>query len=157
MLKIRTILFPTDFSAYSRNAWEVACALARDYSARIVLLHVEEIPAGIYGEFGAVPARPFDLDDIKAEMAKFKPPYAQLKVESVVVRGNAAPAIIEMAKNRGCDLIVMGCHGRTGLGRLLMGSVAETVVRKAGCPVLTLRNPMPVAAPALVPQVAAKA
>jgi nucleotide-binding universal stress UspA family protein len=150
MLKIRTILCPTDFSPYSRHAWEMACALARDYGARIVLLHVREIPTGIYGEFGAIPAEPYEVGDINEQLAAFKPPYAQVKVEPVVAQGNPAPTIVEIAKERGCDLIVMGSHGRTGLGRLLMGSVAETVVRRAGCPVLTLRSPMPEAAPALM-------
>src|SRR5262245_57822625 len=81
MLKIRTILHPTDFSEHSRHAWDLACALAHDYRARIVVLHVREIPTALYGEFGAIPMEPLDAAELGKELARFKPPYADLKVE----------------------------------------------------------------------------
>jgi nucleotide-binding universal stress UspA family protein len=108
MLAIHTILHPTDFSPRAKSAFNLACALARDYDSRLVLLHVQ--PARMMGG-------------------------------RVVKQGDAATEILHLAKEISCELIVMGTHGRTGLARLLMGSTAETVSRKAHCPVMTVKHP----------------
>jgi nucleotide-binding universal stress UspA family protein len=143
MLKIQTILHPTDFSVNSRAAWELACTLAHDYQARLVLLHVHAIPVAVYGEFGTLPPRPFDPEALKNELAQVQPTYPGLTVERTAIEGSPGRDIVAFATESKCDLIVMGTHGRTGLGRLLMGSVAEEAVRRAPCPVLTVKTPMP--------------
>lgn len=142
MLKIQSILHPTDFSTYSEYAFHTACALARDYKARLILLHVKPTPTVLYGEFGAMPPEPPELHhDLEEKLAALKP--AGIAVERKLVEGDVPAEIIRVAEDLACDLVVMGTHGRTGLGRLLMGSVAEQVVRKSTCPVLTLKHPMP--------------
>jgi nucleotide-binding universal stress UspA family protein len=139
MLTIRTLLHPTDFSDYSDNALQLACALARDHGARLVLLHVATTSMVTYSE-GALP---LDADRIAAEereqLNKLRVPDPGLRVERRFAEGDAALEILRVAKEIGADLIVMGTHGRTGLERLLMGSVAEQVVRDSPCPVLTVK------------------
>jgi nucleotide-binding universal stress UspA family protein len=143
-MKIGTILHPTDFSRNSESAFHMACALARDYGARLVLLHVKPLPTVAYGEFGALPPEATDhMEELKERLARVQPDDPQIVVERFVVEGEIAWEILRMAEQRKTDLIVMGTHGRGGLSRLLMGSVAELVVRKAGCPVLTVKNPVP--------------
>ncbi len=143
MLKIKTILHPTDFSTYSDYAFHTACALARDYQARLVLVHVKPTPTVLYGEFGAMPPEPPELyHDLEEKLASLKPADPRIPVERRLVEGDVPGEIIRLAQDMGCDLVVMGTHGRTGLGRLLMGSVAEQVVRKATCAVLTLKHPV---------------
>jgi nucleotide-binding universal stress UspA family protein len=150
-MRISTILHPTDFSRNSESAFHMACALARDYGARLRLLHVKPLPTVAYGEFGALPPEATDhLEELKERLARMQPADAQIAVERYVVEGEIAWEILRMAEQWETDLIVMGTHGRGGLGRLLMGSVAELVVRKAGCPVLTVKNPVPEEAKELV-------
>jgi nucleotide-binding universal stress UspA family protein len=132
---------PTDFSEYSWNAWEVACALARDYQARLLLVHVEP-PLPSYAELGAIPPEPVDRRALERHLAQIEPTDATLNVTRTLLVGNEASEIARFAKENHADLIVMGTHGRTGLGRLLMGSVAELVLRQASCPVLTVKTPM---------------
>src|SRR5262249_33247405 len=79
-------------------------------------------------------------EDAKLQLRKIQAP-AEVRVEHRLAEGDAAAEILRVARETNCDLVVMGTHGRKGLGRLLMGSVAEQVVRKAPCPVLTLKTP----------------
>jgi nucleotide-binding universal stress UspA family protein len=143
----RTILHPTDFSPRAEFAFRVAAGLAKDHGARIVLLHVLP-PVVIYDEMGpaVVPFAPEDIQALKNKLAAMTVPGCV--VDHIVEVGDAGKAILDLAQERKCDLIVIGTHGRTGLGRLLMGSVAEQVLRKAQCPVLTVKTPMPAQAPA---------
>jgi nucleotide-binding universal stress UspA family protein len=151
MLPINKILFPTDFSDRAMNAFHMASALARDHRAALTVLHVREMPALPFAEFGAVPppALP-SREELMAKLAKFELPDEGIAVEFVIADGEPGEEIVRVAKEHRCDLIVMGTHGRTGLSRLLMGSVAERVMRRAPCPVLTLKANLPaaVAAPA---------
>ena len=141
MLPIRTILHPTDFSEYSGYAFRLACALARDYGARLVVLHVAAPPVVVYGE-GVLPPAPEDYQErLRGQLQQVVSPDPKVPVEHRLVEGDAVTEILRLAEETKCDLIVMGTHGRTGLGRLLMGSVAEQVVRKAPCPVLTVKTP----------------
>jgi nucleotide-binding universal stress UspA family protein len=141
MLAIRTILHPTDFSNYSAYAFRLACALARDYGARLVVLHVAMPPVVVYGE-GVLPPEPEGYKErLREQLHKVVSQDPKVPVEHRLVEGDAATEILRLAGDSKCDLIVMGTHGRTGLGRLLMGSVAEQVVRKAPCPVLTVKTP----------------
>jgi nucleotide-binding universal stress UspA family protein len=149
MLPINNILFPTDFSERAMKAFHMASALARDHQAALTVLHVREIPALPFAEFGAVP--PPDLptrDELMQKLSKYEAPAEGINIEFVIADGEPGEEILRLAKERHCDLIVMGTHGRTGLGRLLMGSVAERVVRKAPCPVLTLKANLPAPVPA---------
>ena len=143
MLPIKTILYPTDFSAFAQGALPLACALARDYSAMLIFLHVRQIPAVVYGEFGTVPpVLPESIETVTEKLRQLAPSEFTGRVEFHVRDGDADSEILNLAEQCHADLIVMGTHGRTGLNRLLMGSVAEAVSRKASCPVLTLKQPM---------------
>jgi nucleotide-binding universal stress UspA family protein len=143
-LSVRTILHPTDFSAEARGAFDLACALARDYGARLVVVHVKPIPPLLGSEFGAVfPPEPADVyDSLRQQLSNMRPANAGIPVEHHLLEGDAAGQILHQAADCKCDLIVMGTHGRTGVGRMLLGSVAEAVVRQASCPVLTVKAPM---------------
>jgi nucleotide-binding universal stress UspA family protein len=145
MLTIKSILHPTDFSEWSKAGFALACALARDYKARLVLLHVARQPL-IAPFVGAGPPEPENYhQELASELAKLRAKAAGLEVEDrLAFSDNPAAEIARSARQLHCDLIVMGTHGRTGLGRMLMGSVAEGVSRKASCPVLTVKLPGPV-------------
>jgi nucleotide-binding universal stress UspA family protein len=141
MLPINTILHPTDFSQRSNDAFRLACSLAQDHGARLIVLHVHEVPTAVYGEFGYIPPAPENEDSIGEQLSRVLPADHRVTVEHHLRSGNPAEEIVCFTENIPCDLIVMGTHGRTGLGRLLMGSVAEQVMRKATCPVLTVKMP----------------
>ena len=148
MLAVRTILHPTDFSEPSQNALGLACALARDYGARLIVLHVAE-PLTVGYEGVVVPPNPEELPaSAQEQLARLPVPQANLHAERRVERGDAVPVILRVAQEVQADLIVLGTHGWTGLGRLLMGSVAEQVVRRTTCPVLTVKTPVPETVPA---------
>lgn len=145
MLPIRVILHPTDFSVHSEAAFHVACTMARDHHARLVILHVREVPVVTYGEFGQLPIELEPPAAIRAKLDKLiglRCAGADVPVDHFVKTGDPAIEILATAEETGCDMIVMGTHGRTGLSRLLMGSVAEHIVRKAPCPVLTIKTPV---------------
>jgi nucleotide-binding universal stress UspA family protein len=139
MLPLGTILHPTDFSEHSEFAFRLARALARDYNARLVLLHVAPVPTVIYAG-GAVPPDPWlDTEEAKAKLRELEGQAQGVRVESQVMEGDPVDMILRAAEETNSDVIVMGTHGRTALSRLLLGSVAESVLRKAPCPVLTTK------------------
>jgi nucleotide-binding universal stress UspA family protein len=142
MLAIKTILHPTDFSERSDFAFRLACALARDYGARLHVLHVGSGPVIVPVE-GIVPPEPERYqDELTAKLHTMRGEAPNIPVEhQLLFIGDPAAEILRVAQAIKSDLIVMGTHGRTGLGRLLMGSVAEQVVWKAACPVLTVKTP----------------
>lgn len=145
MLPIRTILHPTDFSDCSEYARRLARSLAEDYGARLVVVHVapEEIvdPRLLGGPYDPKPR----LLDLEARLREvFEQDYGT-HAEVRVLEGNPAEAILREAEEVHAHLIVMGTSGRSGLGRLLMGSVVEEVMRRAHCPVLTVREPVEIA------------
>jgi nucleotide-binding universal stress UspA family protein len=144
MLAIRTILHPTDFSERSEYAFRLACSLARDHGARLLVLHVVPPPQSVgYGEMPVTfPLSPDYREELEDKLRQFKSADPKLRVECRLEEGFAANEILRTAQETEADLIVMGTHGRTGLGRLLMGSVAEQVVRKASRPVLTVKAPI---------------
>ena len=84
-----------------------------------------------------------DLEPLREKLRQLRPTDPKVRVEHRLVEGETATEILRLGQEMKCDLIVLGTHGRTGLGRLLMGSVAERVVRKARCPVLTVKTPSP--------------
>jgi len=141
MLAIHTILHPTDFSDQSQSALWMACALTRDYGARLVVLHVVAMPTIAYGE-GVVPPDPAEfIDEAQQQLNRLEVPLGLVRAERRIERGDTASEIIRVARELPADLIVMGTHGRTGISRLLMGSVAEQVLRTALCSVLTMKMP----------------
>ena len=150
MLPLRTILHPTDFSEPSDYAFQLACALARDYEARLLVLHVVPPPL-FHGEVVARREETGFYEDLWELLEQRRPTDANVQVEHYLEDGDPAEMIVQLAWDEGCDLIVMGTHGRTGLGRLLMGSVAEQVMRRAACPVLTVRMPLAEVVPAPQP------
>lgn len=146
MLPIHTILYPTDFSPAAQPAFALACALARDYQARLVVLHVMEPPRANFGELGPIyPAVGEMRAELEAALGELRPIGGHVLLERRVVEGPAVATIVEVARELPAELIVLGTHGRRGIGRMLMGSVAENVLRQAPCPVLAVRSPLPAA------------
>jgi universal stress protein A len=141
------ILFPTDFSPASEHALRWATSLARDSGATISIIHVEEPPMA-YG--GGEMYVGFDdastKEELRRTLVQITPTDHNVAYDHKLLVGNPADAIVHEAEVENADLIVMGTHGRTGLTRLLMGSVAEAVVRRAKCPVLTVKQPAEVPA-----------
>jgi nucleotide-binding universal stress UspA family protein len=144
MLSIRTVLFPTDFSDRSMAAFDLACSLARDYSAELVVAHVASPPVQGVSE-GMVVELPTGWEDaVRTRLAAVRTDDPRVRLTHRFEVGDPADEIVRLAGEVKADLLVMGSHGRTGLRRLLAGSVAEEVMRKAPCPVLTVRLPFPV-------------
>src|SRR5262249_4647429 len=146
MLPVHTILHPTDFSEHSRYAFRLACALARDYGARLVVLHV--VPAGTTEliallQVGTQKRTGTIRETFWDELLRVQATDPAVHVEHRLEDGEPAAEILRLAEEIRADLIVRGPQGRPGLSRLRMGSVAEQVVRKAPCPVLTVRPPHP--------------
>jgi len=139
------ILFPTDFSPASQEALRWATSLARDSGAAMLIVHVEEPPMAYGGGEMYFPIEE-NREELRKSLVQVVPTDHAVPFEHLLLVGDPADAIAQTAEKEGCDLIVMGTHGRTGLTRLLMGSVAEAVVRKAKCPVLTVKQPAEVAA-----------
>jgi nucleotide-binding universal stress UspA family protein len=140
-MKAKKILFPTDFSHTGDAALELATALARDSGATLLIVHAEEPPMAYGGGelyYGLPNPATADLEKMLQEV---KPSDPDVPFESRMITGDPASAIVRLAKEEDVDLIVMGTHGRTGLSRLLMGSVTEAIVRRASCPVLTVKHP----------------
>jgi nucleotide-binding universal stress UspA family protein len=152
-MEIRHILAPVDFSDYSKKAIDMALTLAQTFGAKLSLLHVVEpppYPIEGYAPSGMEASLLEDLERQAAqELAQLLPEAqaAGVEVTRQVIIGSPYRQIIEIAKGAHVDLIVMATAGRTGFSRLVMGSVAERVVRTAPCPVLTVR-PQDESAPA---------
>jgi nucleotide-binding universal stress UspA family protein len=148
-MKIRSILFPTDFSECANYALSYASGFARDAGASIICVHVVETVVPTVGYSGVT--EPLPMGDISEQLEESAtrelPKIAQhdecsgLSVEQVIVHGDASSEIVRVARERKVDLIVIASHGRTGLGRMLFGSTAEQVVRHAPCPVLVVKPP----------------
>lgn len=142
------ILFPTDFSTLGQAALETATSLANQREAKLLIVHVEEPPTAYGGgEFYYGLEEP-NRHEIQRMLAEVLPTDPAVGYEHRLMIGSPASAIVHLAEKENVDMIVMPTHGRTGLSRLLMGSVAEEVVRKAKCPVLTIKAPAPIRAKA---------
>jgi universal stress protein A len=131
---------PDDFSPPAAVAFKLACELARDHQARLTLLHVPH-PVLTYDQL-VESRRPGFRDDLRAELHRLRSSDPAVTVTHLILEGDPAEVIVDVAREHGCDLIVMGTHGRSGLGRLVLGSVAEQVIRHAPCPVLTSKAPV---------------
>jgi nucleotide-binding universal stress UspA family protein len=144
---IRVILHPTDFSHNSEGARVVARSLARDLGARLIILHVAEVQVVMEGAMVAEIDPSSYRDALEDVCNHLDGPDLKYPVETRLSRGFVEEEILQVAGEVGCDLIVMGTHGRTGLGRLLMGSVAESVLPRANCPVLVMKDHREVPSP----------
>ncbi len=148
MITIKKILCPVDHSEYSYLALKYAISLALKDEAKLYLMHV--IDSRLYDTelypLGPNKINEIDTTKVHADLLKSLPEGTTdvLEVETIVVKGIPFHEIIKAAEEREVELIVIGTHGRTGLSHVMMGSVAEKVVRKAPCPVLTVRKPPPV-------------
>ena len=150
MISFGVIVVPTDFSDHSLRALPYALGLAEKYGAKVKILYVNE-PALQVSDMAWVGVDDRALKDEHVSEARKNmeniirdqiPP--EMAVETQVRSGDAVEEIIHFAEDVGADLIVMATHGRGGLSHILMGSTAEQVIRKASCPVLTLKHPMQV-------------
>jgi nucleotide-binding universal stress UspA family protein len=145
---VTRILVPTDFSEPSDSALEYATTLAADLGASLHLLHVFEDPYLTGGAFAAEMYAPVS-PDLREQLFEEAKEHLRERVEALgdehvqttaeVYAGPTAKAIADYAASENIDLIVIGTHGRGGMAHLLLGSVAERVVRTAPCPVLTVR------------------
>ncbi len=149
MIEIRRILFPTDFSELSIHGLTYALSFAKSYKAELHVLHVVDEAYQYWMAMGpnSLPVGPTP-DEIasgaKQEMGKFVAKYLanpDITVVPLVITGRPFLEIIRYAREKDIDLIIIGTHGRSGLSHALLGSVAEKIVRKAPCPVLSIRHP----------------
>lgn len=143
-IKIRKILVPIDFSDSASNIIEWAAYLARESNSQLVLFHAYHLPVEFQQLEGAYLPPDFWANvksEAEASLCRYETELRESghSVESVVREGYAATAIVDEANELGADLIVIGTHGLSGLKHMLLGSVAERVVQKAPCPVLTVK------------------
>lgn len=141
MLRFGMILHPTDFSETSRYALHIAHSLAKQHQGRLVLLAVPPPPPPTEERY--LMSEQFEgiIESTRRQLRELADNLNDPSVETRVAMGAPATTIVELAQTLPADLIVMGTHGRTGIMRLLMGSVAEEVCRRAPCLVLTIRAP----------------
>jgi nucleotide-binding universal stress UspA family protein len=142
-MRIQTILHPTDCTEISHGALNYAATLAHDYGARLIILHAVETLGPENVSFGeAVSQRQPESyrQRLWDDLRRIRLPDPNVPVEYLLSDEDPVSAIIRIAAERDCDLIVVGTHGRHGLLRLLEGSVAERVVRLAACPVLVVKS-----------------
>lgn len=137
-MNIKRILCPIDFSEFGKAANEYASVLAKSAGATIHYLH-SSLPEVSYGSYAYVDVEQEAAQNLK-RLKEVVPTVDGVSAEYCVEFGPPVDQIVKYAKENDVDLIVMGTHGRTGLRRMLMGSVAEGVVRKAECPVLAIKT-----------------
>lgn len=149
MRTIEHILVATDFSHDANRALAMAAELARAFSARLTIFHVVQMPTyAFFGGGAFVPSPELTADimnDAKRWLAAAKERLTGLTVDTVCLDGDPTTLIERWAEEHEPDLLVLGTHGRRGLRRLILGSVAEHVLRVAKCPVLTVHDQEPVA------------
>jgi nucleotide-binding universal stress UspA family protein len=135
MVHVKKILYPTDFSSYSNQAYFHALDLAETYGANLTVVYVH------------TPGTPGDRAYWRGQLEQVRPGNPKIPVTHVLLEGDPATEIVRYAADAGIDVVVIGTHGRTGVDRLVMGSVAERVMREAPCSVLVVKLPRGVAAP----------
>ena len=146
-ISLKTIVCAVDFSEYADYALRYAVDLAKIFDADLRLIHVVELPFLPSYSLAGVPDLSLPVDEIEegsrgrmqGVLKDCRLKHA--KVEGEVRTGTAFLEIINYAREVGADLVVVGTHGRTGLSHMIIGSVAEKVVRKAPCPVLSVKHP----------------
>ncbi len=145
--KVDKILLPTDFSEHAKFAVPWAVDLAIRYGAELHVLHVfdENAMDPLFFTYGGSAEEYFNnvRDGFRKEVDNYLEgaDISGITLVPVLANGNPFVEIVKYAKKHGVDIIVMGTHGRTGMAHMLLGSITEKVVRKAHCPVLTVRSP----------------
>jgi nucleotide-binding universal stress UspA family protein len=140
-MKANKILVPIDFSTCSTAALELATNLARDSGATLLLVHVDETPLLFAGEDMYFGPGPMDFkDEVRMQLSDLALPDETVACERFLETGDPCEEIVRVAEEQDVNFIVIGTHGRRGLPRLLLGSVAEGVMRRATCPVITVRE-----------------
>ena len=129
MIHVKKILYPTDFSSYSNQAYFHALGLAETYGASLTVVYVH------------APGTGGDRAYWKGQLEQVRPANPKIAVTHVLLDGDPAGEISRYAADAGIDVIVIGTHGRTGVDRLVLGSVAERVMREAPCSVLVVKLP----------------
>ncbi|HEY7326170.1 MAG TPA: universal stress protein [Gemmataceae bacterium] len=156
MIRIKKILYPTDFSSYSNQAYFHAISLAEKHNASLTVLFVYNpdttTTPGSQGDEVA------DRRYWQGQLEQIRPVDTSIPVTHVLLQGDPASEIVRYGRDAGIDMVVMGTHGRTGVERLLMGSVAEKVLRDAPCSVMVVKLPrgQPVTSPGEVAVAATK-
>lgn len=145
-MNAKRILFATDFSETAGAALEYASSLARDAGATLYIVHVGHFRVANtdwssfgLGTSGYVPELD-NLEEVRNRLSATTPTVSGVCCEHRYLEGDPADEIVDFARRQNIDLVVMGTHGRTGLNHVLLGSVAEAVVRRANCPVLTVKQ-----------------
>lgn len=144
-LEWKRVLCPVDFSESSEAALEVAVELCRRFDSELLLLHAYRVPTAAVPGPSAEPDRQAlaeVVEEVERLLGLWRDRASSLGVRRVSVHhvpGRPAPEILRFAREQRVDLVVMGAHGRTAMKHVLLGSVAERVVRRADCPVLTIR------------------
>ena len=128
MIHVKKILYPTDFSSYSNQAYFHALELAENYGASLTVVYVHSPGTG-------------EKEHWREQLEQVRPGNPKIPVSHVLLDGDPATEITRYAADAGIDVIVIGTHGRTGVDRLVMGSVAEKVMREALCSVLVVKLP----------------
>jgi nucleotide-binding universal stress UspA family protein len=142
----KTILVATDFSECAEQALDYAAALAGKLDAKVYLLNAISIPSMGIPEVGVAVTNTLIESTVRTHhesLAKLASRHASVNIETGLRTGDPRDLIVDVAREIGADLIVMGTHGRRGVRRALIGSIAESVVRTAPCPVLTIREHKP--------------
>jgi nucleotide-binding universal stress UspA family protein len=144
MFQPRVILCPIDFTDNATVALGVASDIARQNKSTLIVLHVAESlgPEGL--SFGEVQNRlqpEGHIAELQQRLQKAAPPQAGLTLRHLLTEGSPAKVVEEVVREQHVDLVVLGTHGRTGLDRLLMGSIAEEILRRCPCPVLIVKYP----------------
>jgi nucleotide-binding universal stress UspA family protein len=134
VIHVKKILYPTDFSSYSNQAYFHALGLAETYGASLTVVYVH------------APGTTGDKAYWRGQLEQVRPANPKIPVSHVLLEGDPAGEISRYAADAGIDVIVIGTHGRTGVDRLVMGSVAERVMREAKCSVLVVKLPKGVTA-----------
>jgi nucleotide-binding universal stress UspA family protein len=153
MNAIKKILVPTDFSAHADEAFRVAHTLAQATGAQLIVFHVAKPPAVVVegGRFLDHPDND-EATNLWDCFQNLKPVDPRVRVEHQVIVDEKPNAghILEMLDKMGCDLIVIGAHGHSWLKHLIFGSLAEEVVRRARCPVMVVKAPVPAPGPSIL-------
>ena len=136
MAMLKKILAPTDFSELSAEGVRYACHLAKDVGAQVIVLNVVILDESNVVGKGEIEAHEKRLNKFASEIVGRR--AADLKIREIVVTGQAYAAIVDCAEKERADLIVMSTHGRSGLSRMLIGSVTDKLLRGATCPVLVV-------------------
>ena len=144
-MEAKKILVPVDFSHTGDIALEYAASLAKEKQGQLLIVHVQELARAYGGEMYYGIPEP-SVEELMGMLHDVKPTDATVGVEYRLLSGDPAYEVVRLADTEKVDLIVVGSHGRAGISRVLMGSVAEAIVRQAHCPVLVCKHQHMVAA-----------